>query len=68
MELLRQLELRHEAFMSSRFCGTVHVLDGRLGKEELVSQAVAKIKDIQIDQDAGSRVLYPRVGGFSGST
>jgi len=57
MELLRQLELRHEAFMRSRFCGMVHVLDGRLGKEELVSQAIAKIKDIKLGQDAGSRVL-----------
>jgi len=57
MELLRQLELRHEAFMRSRFCGMVHVLDGRLGKEELVSQAIAKMKDIQLGQDAVSRVL-----------
>jgi len=54
MELLRQLELRHEAFTKSRFCGKVHVLDGGVSKEELVAQAIAKMKELQLDE---SRIL-----------
>jgi len=44
IDLLRQLELRHEAFTKSKYCGVVHVLDGRLSREDLVAEAIKKIK------------------------
>ena len=34
MELLHQLELRHEAFLNSGLCGQVHILDGTLSKND----------------------------------
>jgi len=61
MELLNQLELRHEEFTKSRFCGKAHVLDGRLSKEEVVAQAIEKIREIQTEKYASalnrSRIL-----------
>ena len=47
------LEDRHEAFMKRKYCGTVHVLDGSLSKEDLVAQAVEKIKLIKSGTVAG---------------
>jgi len=52
MELLRQLELRHEAFTKSKLCGVVHVLDGRLSKEDLVAKAIEKIKLLQSENNS----------------
>jgi len=60
VELLRQLELRHEAFAKSKYCGTVHVLDGRLSKEALVAEAIKTIRELQSkknDRLNRSRVL-----------
>jgi len=47
MELLRQLELRHEAFTKSKYCGSVHVLDGRKSREDLVAEAKKIIQQLQ---------------------
>jgi len=52
-ELLRQLELRHKSFIGSTSCGEVHILDGRLGKKDLVQQAVNKLNEIR-DRQSGS--------------
>jgi len=50
LELLRNLELRHEEYARSKHCGVVHVLDGRQSKEALVAEALAKLRKIQLDQ------------------
>lgn len=60
IELLRQLELRHEAFTKSKYCGMVHVLDGRLSREDLVAEAIEKIKVLKYGANSvfsRSRVL-----------
>lgn len=60
IELLRQLELRHDAFTRSRYCGAVHVLDGRLSKDDLVAAVIKKIKSLKAGNVAGlksSRLL-----------
>ena len=46
LEYLRQLEIRHRAFMKSGVCGKVHILDGTLKKGELVQMATSIIADI----------------------
>lgn len=56
LDLIRQLEIRHEAFISSRFCGKVHILDGRLSKADLVAQAISKLDAIQKESD--NRIAY----------
>jgi len=53
IELLRQLEIQHEAFMKSKYCGRAHYLDGSLSKKELVAQAIEKIKEIQNEKTTG---------------
>ena len=42
-ESLRSLELRHRAFIQSGLCGKVHVLDGSLSKQELLTSSMVKI-------------------------
>ena len=46
-EFLRQLELRHRAFIQSGLCGKVHILDGSLSKQELLTSAMNKIDAIR---------------------
>lgn len=53
IDLLQQLEIQHEEFMKSKYCGRAHYLDGRLGKKELVAQAISKIKEIQSEKLTG---------------
>ena len=45
-EFLYQLELRHQAFIQSRLCGEVHILNGSLSKQELLTSALAEIDGI----------------------
>jgi len=48
LELLRQLELRHEEFAKSKNCGVVYVLDGRQSKEALIEDAIVKLQQINL--------------------
>jgi len=60
IELLRQLELRHEAFTKSKYCGAVHELDGRKSREDLVTEAKRIINQLQSKKNnrpTKSRVL-----------
>jgi len=56
LELLRQLELRHEEFTKSKHCGMVHVLDGRQSKEALVEDAVARLRQIKLRSAVVQRI------------
>ena len=47
LDFLQQLELRHKAFIHSGLCGKIHLLDGSLGKNELLASAMEKIKAIR---------------------
>ena len=45
-DFLWQLELRHRAFIHSGLCGEVHILDGSLSKQELLTSAISEITAI----------------------
>jgi len=59
IELLRQLELRHEAYTNSKYCGAVHELDGMKSKEDVVAEAKLIINQLQSKKN--KRLIRSRV-------
>jgi len=55
IELLKKLELKHEDFTKSKYCGVVHVLDGRQSKKDLVADAIVKLRQIELRSDFQQR-------------
>ena len=61
-KFLWELELRHRAFIQSGLCGHVHILDGSLSKEELLTSALSEIDAICESKRERKwiRLLWPR--------
>jgi len=55
VELLKKLELKHEDFTKSKYCGVIHVLDGRKSKKDLVADAITKLRQIELGSDSHQR-------------